>query len=458
MAWNARQRPRCLHIARRDVQQGLRLTRRHLRCEPLESRRLLAVASFPGNTAPPDLNLSAVAEQVVRAGKPLSVNLLTAGGTVTDSGADKTPNNQLRLYLDANESPIGTALVSDTGLFSWTPTTAQIGSHSVTIIAVDGGTPALADAEVLRVKVLSGNSAPSFNIPADPPAVIKGAAAQTVNNFATDLNAGAPDESAQTLQFLVTDNSKPSLFAVAPSISPGGVLTYTPAAGMVGTAQITVRLKDSGGTDFGGTDTSPPKTFTITVKEPNRAPVIAPINDLSTRAGVLIVVPVSASDPDGDTLTFQLDPDHSPRSAQIVTLTATTAEIRWTPTLAELASPVGFIVLVTDGGTPSLADSEDFTVTLQPNHAPVIAPIADLQATVGVELIIPVSATDTDGNALTFFLDPNDAPASATIVSTGETTAAIHWTPTAADLAGPVTFKVLVTDSGLPSLPDAISG
>jgi len=44
-----------------------------------------------------------------------------------------------------------------------------------------------------------------------------------------------------------------------------GTLTYTPWVGASGTASIGIVVRDSGGTANRGQDTSPVKTFTITV-------------------------------------------------------------------------------------------------------------------------------------------------------------------------------------------------
>ena len=62
-------------------------------------------------------------------------------------------------------------------------------------------------------------------------------------------------------------------FATPPTVDPAtGVLTYRPAADMNGTLRVSVVLADDGGTAGGGSDTSAPQTFTITVRPRNDAP------------------------------------------------------------------------------------------------------------------------------------------------------------------------------------------
>jgi hypothetical protein len=73
------------------------------------------------------------------------------------------------------------------------------------------------------------------------------------------------------LDFQVTNDNN-ALFATQPAVSPTGVLTYTPAANAFGSATVTVRLHDNGGTADGGVDLSAAQTFTITVNSVNDAP------------------------------------------------------------------------------------------------------------------------------------------------------------------------------------------
>ena len=58
-------------------------------------------------------------------------------------------------------------------------------------------------------------------------------------------------------------------------MSSTGVLTYTSAPNVFGSADITLVLQDSGGTANGGVNTSAPQMFTITVTPVNDAPSFA---------------------------------------------------------------------------------------------------------------------------------------------------------------------------------------
>ncbi|HKB14235.1 MAG TPA: MBG domain-containing protein, partial [Vicinamibacterales bacterium] len=150
----------------------------------------------------------------------------------------------------------------------YTPAANYNGGDSFTFKANDG-TVDSAPATV-SITVTGVNDAPRFTKGADQ-TVLEDAGAQTVANWATTISAGPADESAQALNFIVSNNNS-ALFAVQPAISPTGTLTYTPAANTNGSATVTVQLHDNGGTANGGIDTSAAQTFTITVTAVNDAP------------------------------------------------------------------------------------------------------------------------------------------------------------------------------------------
>src|SRR5262249_61122859 len=85
-----------------------------------------------------------------------------------------------------------------------------------------------------------------------------------------------------------------------PAADPAtGTLTSTPAAGAVGSAAVTVRLSDNGGTANGGVDTSAPQTFTITVRDVPPAPT-PPANQAAAQGAAGPVDPGSFTHPPPD--------------------------------------------------------------------------------------------------------------------------------------------------------------
>lgn len=94
------------------------------------------------------------------------------------------------------------------------------------------------------------------------------------------------------------------------------------------------------------------------------APNITPITDKTATVGNQLEVTVTATDPDGDSLTFTLDPDNSPTGATITKTSNTTAVIRWTPSVDDEGETFTFRVIVIDDGEPPMTDTEEFDVTV----------------------------------------------------------------------------------------------
>jgi CSLREA domain-containing protein len=173
--------------------------------------------------------------------------------TATSSNTGLVPNNPANIAISGSGS---------TRTLTINPAADQFGSSVITVTVNGNNAQNMSDTFLLTVNPV--NDAPSFTTAGDQ-TVNNNAGLQTINNWATNISAGPANESGQTLSFSVTGNTNPALFAIAPSVSPAGTLTYQPAANAGGTATITIVLQDNGGTANGGNDTSPPQSFNITV-------------------------------------------------------------------------------------------------------------------------------------------------------------------------------------------------
>ncbi|HEY6000738.1 MAG TPA: Ig-like domain-containing protein [bacterium] len=173
------------------------------------------------------------------------------------------------------------------------------------------------DSAVVSIRVIQVNDAPSFDRGANQ-AVLEDAGAQSVVDWAANPRPGPKPERWQWLTFDVTNNN-PGLFAVQPAISAAGALTYTPATEANGSAIVTVRLKDDGGTANGGVDIGPAQLFTITVNSVNDAPSFAKGADISvpmaagsrTIAGWATAISPGPANESGQALAFSVTTDNS---------------------------------------------------------------------------------------------------------------------------------------------------
>lgn len=171
------------------------------------------------------------------------------------------------------------------------------------------------------------NVAPSF-VKGENQVLAEDSGTQTVTGWATDISPGAPGESGQVVNFVVTSDN-PGLFSTSPQISPDGTLTFTSALNASGIAVVTVTLHDDGGTLDGGIDASSPQEFTITVMPVNDAPTDISLSNSSVAenagAGALVGT-LSGTDPDaGDTLSFSLPSGFGDNSAFTISGTTLSA-------------------------------------------------------------------------------------------------------------------------------------
>ncbi|MDP9193279.1 MAG: Ig-like domain-containing protein [Acidobacteriota bacterium] len=172
--------------------------------------------------------------------------------------------------------------VSPSGVLTFTLAANTFGSATVTVTLSDNGGTAnggvnTSASQTFTISVNTINDEPSFTSGGDV-TVNEDSGAYSAA-WASAISAG-PNESGQALTFVVSSDNN-ALFASQPSISPSGVLTFTPAANANGVATVSVYLMDDGGTANGGDDTSPAQTFVITVNAVNDEPSFAPGGNVS---------------------------------------------------------------------------------------------------------------------------------------------------------------------------------
>ena len=341
--------------------------------------------------------------------------------TATASDTDVVDNlvNTLTFSLDGT-FPLG-ATITSAGVFTWTPTESQVGSHDITVQVTDGS---LTDSETLTVTVNEVNVAPVLNTIDD----------QTVNEFVElTFTATASDDDSLTFSF---DGTVPS----GATITSAGVFTWTPTESQDGDHTITVQVTDGSLTDS--------ETLTVTVNEVNVAPVLNAIGDKGTSELVELTFTATASDTDVvdnlvNTLTFSLD-GTVPSGAAITD----DGNFTWTPTESQVGSH-DITVQVTDG---SLTDSETLTVTVKDTTAPDTdnADLGGLTISSGT-LSPQFSSSDiaytasVDNSVTQVTVTPTASDSSATIAVNGNTVTSGTGYILTGLTAGTTTVTVIVT-------------
>jgi hypothetical protein len=312
--------------------------------------------------------------------------------------------------------------VAANGTLTYTPAADANGSATITLTLSDNGGTAnggvdTSASQTFVINVRPVNDAPSFTKGADQ-TVLENASAQTVNPWATLLSAGPADESGQTLTFNITGNSNPGLFSAGPSISPAGVLTYTPAAGQSGNATVTVTLSDNGGTANGGVDTSAAQTFTITITAVDDPPTaVADAATVNEDSGVnAINVLANDTDPDGGPISIASVTQ--PANGTVV-ITGGGTGLTYQPNPNYCNAPPGttldtFTYALTPGGSSATVT---VTVTCVDDPPAAVDDPAMVDEDSGVNTI-DVLANDTDPDAGPKLVNSVTQPTSGTVAIT----------------------------------------
>ena len=401
------------------------------------------------------VNLSGISAGPGESGQPLQV-------TASSNNTGLIPNPTVTYTSPAA-----------TGSLSYTPVANASGSAVVTVTVTDGGlddnlaTPG-DNGTVVRtftVTVTSVNDAPSFTKGPDQTS-IENAGPQTVTPWATAISAGPPDEAAQTLTFVVTNNTNPALFSAGPSVSSTGVLTYTAAANADGSATITLALQDNGGTAGGGVNPSATQTFTITVTPVNAVPSFTkgPNQTVLEDSGTQTVTPwATAISPGpgeaGQTVTFNVTANTNAALFSTAPAVSSTGTLTYTP--AANASGTATITLVlqdnggTAGGGVDTSAPQTFTITVTAvNDAPTFTAGAGPSSLedAGPQTVTPwataISAGPGEaGQVLTFAVTNNTNPALFSAAPAVSAAGTLTYT-SAPNAFGSATITLVLQDNG----------
>jgi hypothetical protein len=302
-------------------------------------------------------------------------------------------------------SPPWGATITANGQFSWTPTWSQLGAWTITVTVTDSA--GLSDTKSCTVSVVNN------------PPVLGALSNQTGHpGFLISFTAVGHDPDGDPLTYTLV-GSPPA----GATIGANGQFSWTPTWGQLGAWTITVAATDPGGL-------SDTKSCTITVA--NHPPVLAALSNLNGHPGVPMSFTAHATDPDGDPLTYTLV-GSPPAGATI----SANGQFSWTPTWGQLGSWTITVAATDPGG---LSDTKSCTITVG-NQPPVVTPIMNQQVQHGNLLALTVTATDPDGDPVTFSLV--NPPPGATIDAGGH----FRWTPTAGQV-GAWTVTVQATDPG----------
>jgi len=303
---------------------------------------------------------------------------------------DEAAQTLLAYQISAISNPAlfaaGPALAND-GTLTYTVAANANGSSTFVARAQDSGGTAnggidLSAVQTFTINVTAVNDAPSFTVGADQ-TVNEDAGPQTVNAWLSTFSDGDP-EVIQALSFVITNNSNPALFSSAPSVSPVGTLTYTPAANANGSAIITLRIEDDGSNTPPNVNTSATQTFTINVTAVNDAPsFVAGANQtVNEDAAAQTINPWATAispgpaDEAAQTVSFSISNNSDPGLFSALPAVSPTGVLTYTPA-ADANGSATLTLILTDSGsnTPpnvNVSAPQTFTITISAvNDAPI---------------------------------------------------------------------------------------
>jgi uncharacterized repeat protein (TIGR01451 family) len=248
------------------------------------------------------------------------------------------------IYIAADLPP-GATFDPATGVFAWTPTESQQGQYVVTFTATDDGTPRLADSEAVTITVREVNAAPAL-------APIGGRSVDEHNLLQFTVSAGDPDDVPANSVTLSAEGLPPGA-----TFDPAtGVFAWTPTESQQGQYVVTFTATDDGTPRLADSE-----AVTITVREVNAAPVLAPIGGRSVDEHTLLQFTVSAGDPDDvPANSVTLSAVGLPPGA---TFDPATGVFAWMPSESQQGQYV-VTFTATDDGMPRLSASETVTLTV----------------------------------------------------------------------------------------------
>ena len=262
------------------------------------------------------------------------------------------------------------ASVTEDGAFTWIPDESRGGTNVVVTVRVsDLGSPEYTDTATFRIDVRDVLNPPVIS-PISPPVIAE------ENPLRLRIEAADPDTPPSPLVFSLLTG--PAGATLDPE---SGQLEWLPGEEAGPTNAVFV---------VSVTELNPPyaratQTFTVTVNEVNRRPILFPIVDQALREGQTVLVQAQATDPDRppQTLKFSLDPGAPPG----LTIDPVSGRILWPVDPDQGAGAYDVTVRVTDDGSPPESGEQPFRIAVELQSHVAINEIMYRPQTNGTEFV-----------------------------------------------------------------------
>lgn len=398
----------------------MRICGRHIALLAVATLTLAACGGGSGEAGAGGGNLPPVIQ-----GTPATT--LTAGTPYSFTPQAADPNGDA-ITFSATNVPTWAKFNTTTGALTGTPTEANVGKSGMITIEVSDS-KSIAELPAFQIEVVSAANVPPPTT--NTPPTIQGtpATGATVGQLYTFTPVGN-DANGDTLAYTI--DNKPSW---ATFTSATGELRGTPTSTDVGTtSNIVITVTD------GFASTSLP-AFSLTVNSvappANRPPTISGTPAATATVGTAYSFRPVGSDPDGNTLVYSIQ--NMPTWA---TFSTSTGRLAGTPTSADVGTSARITISVSDSIAAAVSlPSFTIQVSAPANRAPTISGTPATSVAVGAAYSFQPSASDADGNTLTFTIA--NKPTWATFSTS---TGLLSGTPSSGDVGSTTGIVISVSD------------
>ena len=320
---------------------------------------------------------------------------VTAGAAYTFQPSASDANND-PLTFSVTSAPAWASFSTSTGRLTGTPTSAHVGTYSNIVISVSDGKATTA----LPAFAIAVNAAPNT-----APVISGSPATAVVAGQAYSFRPSASDANGDPLGYSIQNRPIWATFSTST-----GQLSGTPTSAQVGTyPSIVISVSD-------GKATTALPAFAIAVNAaPNTAPAISGSPATSVNAGTAYSFRPTASDANGDVLTFSIA--NRPAWA---TFNTATGQLSGTPTAAQVGAYSNVLITVSDGKASTALPAFSITVTQVSSGAATLSWTAPTQNTDGSAL------TNLAGYRILYGTSPTALSQMVQIANAGLTTAVIE--------------------------------
>ena len=208
----------------------------------------------------------------------------------------------------------------------------------------------------------------------------------------------------------------------------------------VAQGQYNVTIKSTGSFGVGNFRVAEITVSEDVVLQTNNPPSVEAGHDQTVGEDTAVTLAGSATDLDGDALTYLWT--HDPASLDIALANATSPSTTFTAPLVNATTTVTFTLTADDG---TVASSDSVSVTITHNNLPSVEAGHDQTAGEGTTVTLAGSATDPDGDALTYLWTHD--PASLDIALANATSPSTTFTAPLVNATTTVTFTLTADDS-----------